>query len=203
VNDLYFMDVDGQNVRKVTDNADVPAWSPDGTQVAFLRFAYPPGEEGVWVRDLDAGEERRVSDSVHGSYLSKPDWQPIVNRPPDCSAITVTPARLWPPNHKLRVVSLGGATDPDGDEVTITIGGVTQDEPVGDEPDAQLGQRAGQVLLRAERDSKGDGRVYTINLTAADGKGGSCSGRTTVEVRRRQQSPAGDSSPPSYDSFSN
>ena len=44
-------------------------------------------------------------------------------------------ASLWPPNHKLRTVTVSGATDPDGDPVAITITGVTQDEPVNGKAD--------------------------------------------------------------------
>jgi hypothetical protein len=56
------------------------------------------------------------------------------------------------------------------------------------------------VLLRAERDVDGDGRVYRVSFTASDGLGGSCSGTTTVQVPR-QGDTAADSAPPSYDSF--
>src|SRR5262245_65032857 len=39
---------------------------------------------------------------------------------------------LWPPEHGLQTVSIVGVTDPDGDPVTITATGVTQDEPLDD-----------------------------------------------------------------------
>ena len=105
-----------------------------------------------------------------------------VNSPPDCSTVTPSPDRLSPPNHTLRLVTLSGATDPDGDPVTLTITGVTQDEPLnglgdGDKtPDAaHVAGHADQVLLRAERSEKGDGRVYRISFTVSDGRGGTCS----------------------------
>ena len=40
------------------------------------------------------------------------------------------PHNLWPATHELQLVTLSGATDPDGDPVTLTATGVTQDEPV-------------------------------------------------------------------------
>lgn len=116
-----------------------------------------------------------------------------VNNPPDCSGVTVSVASLWPPNHKMSEVTLSGATDPDGDPVTITITGVTQDEPLdglgdGDTaPDAQAGSASNKVLLRAERAGGGDGRVYRIAYAASDGKGGSCSGTVTVGVPHDQR----------------
>jgi Multicopper oxidase/Bacterial Ig domain len=90
-----------------------------------------------------------------------------VNSPQDCSTVTTSPDRLSPPDHTLRPVRLSGATDPDGDVVTLTITGVTQDEPVNGLGDGDVAPDAAhvlghddQVLLRAERSGKGDGRVY-------------------------------------------
>jgi hypothetical protein len=105
---------------------------------------------------------------------------------------------------------VGGATDPDGDIVLVTITGVTQDEPVdaagnGDgntSPDAFIVSPT-TVDLRAERAGGRDGRVYRIVYTASDGEGGSCTGSTTVGVPLNQGgSPvAVDSAPPSYNSL--
>ncbi len=130
------------------------------------------------------------------------------NRPPDCDGVTAGPS-LWPPNHKLKLVSLGGATDPDGDPTTITITGVTQDEPLNDTadgnttPDAVPGPASNQVSLRAERSGRGDGRVYRIAFTVSDGRGGTCDGTTSVGVPHDQggKSTPVDSAPPSYNSF--
>lgn len=131
-----------------------------------------------------------------------------VNTPPDCSAVAASPTTLWAPNHELHTVTVGGATDPNGDPVTATITGVTQDEPVnglgdGDTgPDAASGTTSNQVQLRAERSGTGDGRVYTIAISASDGKGGTCTGTATVGVPHSQGSgPAVNSAPPSHNSF--
>ncbi|MGH3105360.1 MAG: hypothetical protein ACRDN6_14815 [Gaiellaceae bacterium] len=134
---------------------------------------------------------------------------PPPNRPPDCSNVAASPTTLWPPNHRLVLVTLSGAADPDGDAVTLTITGVTQDEPlngVGDgntSPDAQSGALPNTVHLRAERSGTGDGRVYRISFTGSDGLGGTCSGTVTVGVPHDmgQGSTAIDSAPPSFDSF--
>ena len=42
------------------------------------------------------------------------------------------------------------------------------------------------VQVRAERMGGGNGRVYYLNFTAADGNGGSCSGTVTVGVPHDQ-----------------
>lgn len=110
-----------------------------------------------------------------------------VNRPPVCTAATASPNRLWPANHQLNTVTIGGVSDPDGDPTTVNVTAVSQDEPVngtgdGDtSPDAILGTGA-NLQVRAERSGSGDGRVYRITFQAADGKGGTCNTTVTVGV---------------------
>jgi FtsP/CotA-like multicopper oxidase with cupredoxin domain len=119
--------------------------------------------------------------------------QQLINTPPDCSTVVATPNRLWAPDHRLVTVTLSGATDADGDPVTLTVTGVTQDEPLngmgdGDTaPDAVLILgHSNQVKLRAERRATSDGRVYRITFSGDDGQGGSCTGTTTVIVPRNE-----------------
>jgi uncharacterized repeat protein (TIGR01451 family) len=122
-----------------------------------------------------------------------------VNHNPVCTGLTAGP-QLWPPNHKLHTVTVSGATDPDGNPLTYTITGVTQDEPLnglgdGDtSPDAFPGPSSGQALIRAERSGTGDGRVYALHVTVTDGLGGECTGTATVSVPHDQSGrPAVDS----------
>jgi hypothetical protein len=137
----------------------------------------------------DASVSRANADGydVDGVKALHTDCKP--NQPPDCSKVSAGP-NLWPPNHKFRKVTLSGLTDPDGDAVTLTITGVTQDEPLnalGDgnfAPDAILS--GNDLQLRAERSGLGDGRVYRIAFTGSDGNGGTCSGVATVGVPHDQ-----------------
>jgi uncharacterized repeat protein (TIGR01451 family) len=124
----------------------------------------------------------------------RPVVVPPANRPPNCSGVTATPSILWPANGRFRVVTLAGATDPDGNPLTFRITSVTQDEAVEKGPDAQTTDRPNQILLRADRrgrdddddrrGSSGNGRVYRIAYTVSDGTL-SCSGVETVGVPRR------------------
>src|SRR5439155_14168849 len=57
---------------------------------------------------------------------------PPANLSPDCSTASASPDVLWPPNHRFVHVSVTGVRDTDGDPVTITIVGITQDEPLND-----------------------------------------------------------------------
>jgi hypothetical protein len=107
------------------------------------------------------------------------------NDPPLASAARPTVDCIWPPNHGLVQVGIVGVSDAN-DNATITIDRVTQDEPTnglgdGDTAVDAFINRDGTVLLRAERDGKGDGRVYHIHFTASDLEG-SASGVVTVCV---------------------
>lgn len=119
-----------------------------------------------------------------------------VNDPPLASAARPTTSVLWPPNHGMVMVGITGVTDPDNN-ATITITGVTQDEPTNGLGDGDTAVDAvinpdGTVLLRAERSGKGDGRVYRITFTASDAEG-SADGAVTVTVPHSAKRPAVDS----------
>jgi Tol biopolymer transport system component len=170
-----------------------PAWSPDGQKVAFVG-----GSGGVWTINVDGTGVTRIAEA------GGPDWAP--NHPPDCSSVSATPGVISTAKPVFRRISLSGARDPDRDAVTTSITGVTQDEPVtsiGDStsPDAKLAPSPDEVDVRAERSAKGDGRVYRIAFTLADGKGGTCASYATVGVPRQKNATAVDSAPPSYNSF--
>jgi uncharacterized repeat protein (TIGR01451 family) len=122
-----------------------------------------------------------------------------VNHNPICTKLSAGPP-LWPPNHKLHLVTVTGATDPDGNPLTTTITHVTQDESLnglgdGDtSPDAFPGPESDQAYIRAERSGLGDGRVYGLHVTVTDGLGGECTGIATVSVPHDQSgAPAVDS----------
>jgi hypothetical protein len=124
---------------------------------------------------------------------------------PTCTLAQANPALLWPPNHKLVPVGIIGVADSDNDLVTITVTGVTQDEPVNGQGDGDTSPDAvvqgATVLLRAERAGTGNGRVYAVAFTADDGFGGSCTGSVTVCVpHNRQRGTCGDSGQ-QYDSL--
>ncbi len=189
------MDPSGGSIASL-GRGEMPAWSPDGTKIVFLDQI----PDALFVVRPDGSDRRQFSETYgnEAPYDAHPDWQPLAanvgNRPPDCSRIKATPDRLWPPNHKLRLVTLTGAADPDGGPVTLTITGVQQDEPLGDkgkskgkgknDPDAVRTSVPHQVWLRAERSGGGDGRVYRVSFTATDGRGGSCAGSASVGVPR-------------------
>ena len=129
-----------------------------------------------------------------------------LNRPPSCTAVSSSLTQLWPPDHTLQLIVLGGATDPDSDTLTYAITSVRQDEPTngtgdGDTAIDAVNAGPGAVRLRAERSGNGDGRVYTITFTVSDGKGASCGGSVQVTVPKSASKPAVLSPGPGYDSY--
>jgi hypothetical protein len=108
-----------------------------------------------------------------------------LGQPLDCAAAFASPATLWPPNGKLVSITIQNVIDPDGDPVTVTITAGRQDEPLQGSANA-IGIGTSSVSLRADRNGKGDGRVYHLSLTATDSSGDTCTGTVTVCVPHDQ-----------------
>ncbi len=110
-------------------------------------------------------------------------------------AMNVTPTRLWPPNHTMRLVARKvTATDACDPKPSLVVT-VTSDEPInglgdGDTaPDWSVEQDAAglvDVWVRSERSGLGDGRVYSISAIATDGSGNGTSSAGTVHVPHNQ-----------------
>jgi Tol biopolymer transport system component len=213
--DLWTVPIGGGTPTLLTDTPSFsetdPVWSPDGTEVAFAGKPQdvdatapycgrqPPHPTcDIYVINADGTGRRQLTASPGDD--DQPTWQPIANRSPDCSGVSADPSVLWPPNRRLRLVELAGASDPDGDSISLEITGVTQDERVTGARDAFRASESA-VRLRAKRDPRGDGRVYRIAFMVTDAKGAECQGTATVSVARHKKEAAIDSAPPSYDSF--
>jgi hypothetical protein len=156
----------------------------------------PPGDDPPPPPPSPGDEEPPVSEPPANEPPADPP-----NAAPDCSGVQPSPNRLWAPNHRFRLVSLAGASDPDGDALSYEIRSITQDEPVLRGADARRGERSDQVWLRAERRGKGDGRVYRIEYLAWDGHGNACDGTAKVVVPHDRAHPAALDSGASFDSF--
>ena len=171
---VWVMDPDGSDLHRIAPGGG-PSWSPDGSKLVFGR-GYPYTSDrfpDVFTMNADGTGIANITKSpgTDGSA----SWQPIANRAPDCSAVRAAPDSLWPPNHKLVRVTLSGATDADGDRVTLDITAVTGGTP----RDSVLGPGSNQVRLRATR-----GRSYSIAFKASDGHGDQCTGNASVTVAR-------------------
>jgi hypothetical protein len=103
---------------------------------------------------------------------------------------------LWPPNHKMvKVTIMANAFDEVGLKPLIAT--VSSDEPVDgvgdghtspDWDDLVIDHATGEITvwLRAERSGPGDGRVYTVHVTATDSAGNESTSDVKVFVAHDQ-----------------
>ena len=64
--DVYVVRSDGRGLRRLAAHARGPAWSPDGSQIAYTSLA---ARGGVWVMNADGSGKRRVTPAPGGT-----DW---------------------------------------------------------------------------------------------------------------------------------
>jgi uncharacterized repeat protein (TIGR01451 family) len=114
------------------------------------------------------------------------------NPPPTITNATADPSTLWPPNHRMINVTVSYDVT---DNCPVPFGSctlsVTSNEPV-------LGRGSGNtspdwivvhdhhVLLRAEREGGGTGRIYTTTITCTDSGGNSSEEQVEVTVAHDQ-----------------
>jgi len=108
----------------------------------------------------------------------------------DGGTVTWSPNRMWPPNHKVRDVTISFNTTTEGDALSLSVDSVTNSEdpqsgsgakhepdvtgvPASDTGTATQDPATVTIGLRAERDGRNkDGRTYTINVTCSSVSGG-------------------------------
>ena len=136
------------------------------------------------------------SDTVDPDFTNNSDTVDVAvfdTTPPVIDALSVTPDSLWPPNHKMHLVTADVfVTDTCDPTPVCSIVDVTSDEPVnglGDgntEPDWVLNGDL-TAELRAERAGPKDGRVYTLTVECTDASGNtSLPAHTEVDVAHDQ-----------------
>ncbi|HEX6181981.1 MAG TPA: CHRD domain-containing protein [Chitinophagaceae bacterium] len=174
-----------------------------GAGVAILHAGFPLGVTSGFYSSSNVLTNTQESQLVAGLWYSnihtsafpggelRAQVQLIDILPPVISDPVANPSELWPPNHKMKDVSVSyTTTDNFPGAVTCQLS-VTSNEPVtgpGDNtsPDWIVGASSNNLSLRAERTGPGNGRIYTITVTCTDQQGNSSSKTTTVMVPHDQ-----------------
>jgi Tol biopolymer transport system component len=83
--ELYIMNADGSNVRRLTHTPDLnetfPDWSPDGTQILFFSYPTRGQRQDIYVMDMDGTNIHQLTDSpriVDEDPIWSPDGTQIV-----------------------------------------------------------------------------------------------------------------------------
>lgn len=102
----------------------------------------------------------------------------VDDAPPEIQSISASPNVLWPADHKMVEVRVTVDAKDNSDQtpmcVVVRVKSNEASNGPGDgntEPDWQFTDDDLTVLLRAERNGGGTGRVYTIYVTCTDGSG--------------------------------
>jgi hypothetical protein len=154
----------------------------DDGQAEFTYTGTLVGTDVIEASFVDSHENTITSNEVTKEWIKT-----NTNDPPDVNGAYPSVSSLLVSNHKWVDIQILGVTDSDGDEITITITGITQDEPTlgtgsGDTCPDGKGIGTNVASVRAERDGSSDGRVYKISFNADDGNGGVTSGSVNVSV---------------------
>jgi YVTN family beta-propeller protein len=99
--------------------------------------------------------------------------------------LTASPSVLWPPDRRFDSIQTRLKTANAVGRVRVTSVVVTSDEPVvgyGDRTSPDWIVNSHGVKLRAERNERGNGRVYTITYTVVDAAGNTAKASDTVTV---------------------
>jgi uncharacterized delta-60 repeat protein len=107
---------------------------------------------------------------------------------PVITKVSASPWLIWPPNHKKVPVEVRYDVKDNCGNVTTRLSVSSNEPESGTDKDDVAGDweviDAHHLTLRAERSSKGNGRTYTILITATDAAGNKSEQSTKVEVPR-------------------
>ena len=198
-------------VLQLPPNQTQEATGPGGAVVTFSVSASDNVDDDVWVRcspeswstfvlgttTVNCTATDHMKNTAAGSFTVtvvpvSDTTPPVLSSPPVFKSLTASPNTLWPVNHQMVSVKLTARVTDDDDPAPVTrIIGVTSNE-------AQTGLWTGDigpdwsitgtltVRLRAERASKGPGRVYTVTVESRDASGNASVRTVTVKAPLRR-----------------
>jgi hypothetical protein len=116
--DILVLNVDGTGTpvnltSDLTNSSEgIVAWTADGKHIVFL--SNMAGNSDVWAMKPDGTGRTNLTNSPHVNE----SWAHVTALPdttPPVVSLSVTPTRLWPPNHKMSSIDLGLTVSDDGD----------------------------------------------------------------------------------------
>jgi len=159
-------------------------WSgPFGVATGTAPTVSLPAGVHVVTLTVTDGRGGRATDTVTITVLD--------TTPPVIKSLTASPSVLTKSDHSMVNVTIAAsATDGCGGTVTCRIVLVTSNEPITGTGGGDVGPDwdiTGDLTLRlrAERSSKGNGRVYTITVRCTDAAGNAATSLVTVTVPRK------------------
>jgi hypothetical protein len=191
-----------------TDGAEVTldglaSFDPDGPATLTYTWSSPflgatTLDGAIQVLTLPAGTflfTLVVDDGIDGASLPVDVQVTVGDGSPPTITLSTDAFELWPPNHKYHVLDaadlVDSVVDACGGEVpaqNVSFEQVTSDEPDNANGDGNtiddilFAYGCSSVLLRAERQGGGDGRVYQALLGAGDASGNPGQALVTVSV---------------------
>ncbi len=168
-------------------------------QGAVAEVTLPLGEHSLTLRVTD-----RAGASDTAEFIVE-----VVDSTAPTAGASMTPARLWPPNHLYTTVradlvaadrcgpvsvTLVSAKSSEPDDILGGADGSTRDDIAG----AAFGTADFEVLLRAERNGLGAGRTYTLTWRVEDGSGNVTEVAADVLVPFSQSGRGGTGVPPAH-----
>ena len=152
--DIYVMDAAGSGVEQVTSDplsrsAEHPAWSPDGSSIAFSKFD-GEGFSGIFVLERSSREIRLVTDDDGLAW--GPSWSP------DGRWIAYVETVEYEESHVWKIPASGGEAR------QLTVGRFFRRGPPRWSPDG-----ASIVLAREDR---AEGVAYDLYVISAEGGAG-------------------------------
>jgi hypothetical protein len=112
----------------------------------------------------------------------------VVDTTPPQFELSVSPTMLWPPDHKMVLITPSWTVSDECDATPdVSLVGIVANEgdnTIGDghtSNDIQIGED-GSIYLRSERSGTGNDRVYTITYQAVDDCGNTTVRSATVSI---------------------
>ncbi len=164
-------------------SVDDGSFDPDGDPLTITQSPSGPYPLGTTNVVLTVRDSRGATSQATATVT-------VFDGVPEISGAYASPNALWSPNHEMVPVTISYSASDDCGGVTCALS-VSSNEPIIGLGDGDIGPDwvvvdNHQVMLRAERSGKGDGRIYTITITCTDGTGKQTIRTVTVKVPKSQ-----------------